>query len=192
MFWFSFSGPSRCSGKGLGLSLISWGFGGFPLQSSQISQDVWCYSLTTDLQFQLLALIGLGNWGVLCDSPSTCLSENQYILVPESCLSLLGQMVGSVYNLVPRAFPLENGRSAKALGTRIKLTAKTAGTKILLLVSVGSLEKRTNQSKYKESKTRSPRTTVKVIQNNVYCFFITIFRLAIPAFFRFTDVTELM
>ena len=26
----------------------------------------------------------------------------------------------------------------------------------------------------------------------MYCFFITIFRLAIPAFFRFTDVTELM
>ena len=26
--------------------------------------------------------------------------------------------------------------------------------------------------------------------DNVYCFFITIFRLAIPAFFRFTDVTE--
>ena len=134
MFWFSFSGPSRCSGKGLGLSLLSWGFGGFPLQSSQISQDVWCYSLTTDLQFQLLALIGLDNWGVLCDSPSTCLSEKQYILVPESCLSLLGQMVGSVYNLVPRAFPLENGRSAKALGKRIKLTAKTDGTKILLVV----------------------------------------------------------
>ena len=28
--------------------------------------------------------------------------------------------------------------------------------------------------------------------NNLYCFFITIFRLAIPAFFRFTDVTEFM
>ena len=66
------------------------------------------------------------NSGVVCDSPSTCLSENQYIWVPESCLSLLGrQMLGSDYNLVPRAFPLENGRSAKALGTRIKLTAKT-------------------------------------------------------------------
>ena len=32
--------------------------------------------------------------------------------------------------------------------------------------------------------------TTKLIQNNVYCFLITIFRLAIPAFFRFTDVTE--
>ena len=41
-------------------------------------------------------------------------------------------------------------------------------------------------------KTRSPKTTAKLIQNNVYCFFITIFRLAIPAFFTFTDVTELM
>ena len=39
---------------------------------------------------------------------------------------------------------------------------------------------------------RSPKTTAKLIHNNVYCFFITIFRLAIPAFFRFTDVTELM
>ena len=120
----------------------------------------------------------------MCDSPSTCLSENQYIWVPESCLSLLGrQMLGSDYKLVPRAFPLENGRSAKALTTRIKLTAKTAGTKILLVVSVGSLEERSNQPKHKESKTRSPRTIAKLIQNNVYCFFITIFGLAIPAFF---------
>ena len=65
-------------------------------------------------------------------------------------------------------------------------------TKILLVVNVGSLEKRSNQPKYNEPKTRSPKTTAKLIQNNVYCFFITIFRLAIPAFFRFTDVTELM
>ena len=41
--------------------------------------------------------------------------------------------------------------------------------------------------------TRGPKTTAKLIQNKVYCFLnITIFRLAIPAFFRFTDVTELM
>ena len=32
--------------------------------------------------------------------------------------------------------------------------------------------------------------TVKLIHNNVYCFFITIFRLAIPTFFRFTAVTS--
>ena len=32
----------------------------------------------------------------------------------------------------------------------------------------------------------------KTDQDNVYCFFITIFRLAIPAFSRFTDVTEFM
>ena len=66
-------------------------------------------------------------------------------------------------------------------------------TKILLVVNVGSLEKRSNQPKYKEPRTRSPKTTAKLIQNNVYCFLnITIFRLAIPAFFRLTDVTELM
>ena len=41
-------------------------------------------------------------------------------------------------------------------------------------------------------RTRSPKSTAKLVQNNVYCFFITIFRLAVPAFFRFTDVTELM
>ena len=29
-------------------------------------------------------------------------------------------------------------------------------------------------------------------QNNVYCFFIIIFRLATTAFFKFTDVTEFM
>ena len=39
---------------------------------------------------------------------------------------------------------------------------------------------------------KAPKTTAKLIHNNVYCFLITIFRLAIPAFFRFTDVTELM
>ena len=32
----------------------------------------------------------------------------------------------------------------------------------------------------------------KADQNNLYCFFITIFWLAIPAFFRFIDVTEFM
>ena len=61
-----------------------------------------------------------------------------------------------------------------------------------VVANVGSLEKRSNQPKYKEPKTRSPKTTAKLIQNNVYCFFITIFRLAVPAFFRFKDVTELM
>ena len=40
-----------------------------------------------------------------------------------------------------------------------------------------------------ESRTRNPKTTAQLIQNNVYCFLnITIFRLVIPAFFRFTDV----
>ena len=34
----------------------------------------------------------------------------------------------------------------------------------------------------------STKTTAKLIHNNMYCFFITIFRLAIPAFFRFADV----
>ena len=68
---------------------------------------------------------------------------------------------------------------------------QNAWTKILLVVNVGSLEKRSNQPKYKEPKTRSPKTNAKLIQN-VYCFFITIFRLAIPAFLRLTDVTELM
>ena len=52
-----------------------------------------------------------------------------------------------------------------------------------VVVSVGSLEKRSNQPKHKESKTRSSRTTAKLIQNNVYCFFMTMFGLAIPAFF---------
>ena len=48
-------------------------------------------------------------------------------------------------------------------------------TKILLVKNVGSLEKRSNQPKYKEPKTTSPKTTAKLIHNNVYCFFITIF-----------------
>ena len=36
-------------------------------------------------------------------------------------------------------------------------------TKILLVVNVGSLEKRSNQPKYKELRTRSPKTTAKLI-----------------------------
>ena len=36
----------------------------------------------------------------------------------------------------------------------------------MLVVNVGSLEKRSNQPKYKEPKTRSPKTTAKPIQNN--------------------------
>ena len=32
------------------------------------------------------------------------------------------------------------------------------------------------------TKTGSPKTSATLIQNNVYCFFITIFLLAIPAF----------
>ena len=45
---------------------------------------------------------------------------------------------------------------------RIKLAAKP-WTKILLVVNVGSLEKRSNQPKFKEQKTRSPKTTAKLI-----------------------------
>ena len=52
----------------------------------------------------------------------------------------------------------------------IKLTAKTVDEGPASL-NVGSLEKRSNQPKYKEPKTRSPKTTAKLIQNNVYCFF---------------------
>ena len=48
-----------------------------------------------------------------------------------------------------------------------------------VVANVGSLEKRSNQPKYKEPKTRSPKTTAKLIQNNMYCFLnITIFGLA--------------
>ena len=42
------------------------------------------------------------------------------------------------------------------------------------------------------TKNEKSKDYCKADQNNMYCFFITIFRLAIPAFFRFTDVTELM
>ena len=65
--------------------------------------------------------------------------------------------------------------------------------KILLVVNVGSLEKRSNQPKYKEPRTRSSKNTATTVDlKQRVLFFITIFRLAIPAFFRFTDVTELM
>ena len=55
---------------------------------------------------------------------------------------------------------------------------QTSWTKILLVVNVGSLEKKSNQ--LKEQKTRSPKTTYcKADQNNVYCLFQTVSRLAI-------------
>ena len=73
----------------------------------------------------------------------------------------------------------------------IKLTAKTVDKDPA--INVRSLEKRSNQPKYEEPKTRSPKTTAKLIRiHDEYCFFITVFRLAIPVFFRFTDVTEPM
>ena len=73
----------------------------------------------------------------------------------------------------------------------IKLTAKTVDEDPA--INVRSLGKRSNQPKYEEPKTRSPKTNVKLIRtHDVYCFFITVFRLAIPVFFRFTDVTEPM
>ena len=42
------------------------------------------------------------------------------------------------------------------------------------------------------TKNEKSKDYCKADQNNMYCFFITIFRLAIPAFFRFADVTEPM
>ena len=62
----------------------------------------------------------------------------------------------------------------------------------MLVVNVGSLEKRSNQLKYYEPKNDKSRDYSKADHNNIYCFFITIFWLAIPAFFSFTDVNELM
>ena len=62
---------------------------------------------------------------------------------------------------------------------------------MLLVVNVGSLEMRSNQPKYKEPRTRTKDYCKADLKQHVL-FFITIFRLAIPAFFRFTDVTELM
>ena len=50
------------------------------------------------------------------------------------------------------------------------------------------LKKETNQLKYfKEQKHEKSKDHCKADHNNSYCFFITIFWLAIPAFFRFTD-----
>ena len=40
------------------------------------------------------------------------------------------------------------------------------------------------------TKNEKSRDYCKADQSNVYCFVLTIFRLATPAFFRFTDVTE--
>ena len=50
-----------------------------------------------------------------------------------------------------------------------------------MVVNVGSLEKRSNQPKYKDKNEKSED----------YCK-ADLIRLAIPTFFRFTDVTELM
>ena len=67
------------------------------------------------------------------------------------------------------------------------------------------LRKHTNDFWYFADESRKPTYRVVLLKQNQevqnYCkadlkqrvlFFITIFRLAIPAFFRFTDVTELM
>ena len=44
----------------------------------------------------------------------------------------------------------------------------------------------------RETKNEKSKDYCKADQNNVYCFFIKIFRLAIPAFFMSTDVTGFM
>ena len=54
---------------------------------------------------------------------------------------------------------------------------------------VGVLPVMAYKGRTKREKSKDYR---KADQNNVYCFFITIFRVVIPAFFRFTDVTEFM
>ena len=38
-------------------------------------------------------------------------------------------------------------------------------------------------------KRKKSKDYFKANHNNVYCFFITMFRLAVPTFFSFTDVT---
>ena len=43
-----------------------------------------------------------------------------------------------------------------------------------------------------KTKSEKPKDYCKADHNNVYFFLITIFRQAIPAFFRFTDATEFM
>ena len=45
---------------------------------------------------------------------------------------------------------------------------------------------------YKKTKNEKSKDYYKADLKQSVLFFITIFRLAIPAFFRFTDVTELM
>ena len=56
--------------------------------------------------------------------------------------------------------PTDSGQVLKLLNKLNK--SKGAWTKILLVVNVGSLEKR-NQLKYKETRMRSPKTTAKLI-----------------------------
>ena len=47
-------------------------------------------------------------------------------------------------------------------------------------------------SRTRGRKNEKSKDYCKADQNNVYCFFMIIFRLATPAFFKFTDVTEFM
>ena len=48
------------------------------------------------------------------------------------------------------------------------------------------------KQKQKQKKPKKSKEYCHADHNNVYCGFIKIFRLAIPAFFRFTDVNEFM
>ena len=43
---------------------------------------------------------------------------------------------------------------------------------------------------HEDAKNEKSKDYCKADQNNVYCFFMIIFRLATPAFFKFTDVTD--
>ena len=69
---------------------------------------------------------------------------------------------------------------------------KKPWTTILLVVNVGSLEKRSNRLKNEEQKSKKSEAYCKADIATCIAFLKTIFRLATPAFFRFTDVSEVM
>ena len=64
---------------------------------------------------------------------------------------------------IPRRWSYAGIKSSKGLNQLQK-----PWTKILLVVSDWSLEKRSNQPKYKEPKTRSLKTTAELIQESQY------------------------
>ena len=87
--------------------------------------------------------------------------------------------------------PRKRGKFIKSQFKILTCVVLRGWLNMLKRISRGIWRAEFEQGKYVlRTKKEKSKEYCKADHNNVYCFFIIIFRLAVPAFFRFTDVTE--